>query len=154
MFDEEFIRRKNAVGEDNQNELALEILRDIALTFGNTSEFTKVKNHENSAHLPPPKKYKESYLFNYIYVLILGLIGLIAFFYNRNVIVLEKQNRRECRDVAIYGFKEEVVHLNDCSEEGVELTKSHCLRWKGSGITIYPVVLKVEVDGVELQPLN
>lgn len=80
MFDEEFIRRKNTLGEENQNELALEILRDIALTFGNNiSDETIVKKRKNSTYLPPTKKYKESYLFNYIYVLILGLIAVSAY---------------------------------------------------------------------------
>lgn len=165
MFDEEYNRRKKTLGDDYDNDLALDILRDIALTFGNVNSIQENKDvrvenasgrktHGNSTHLPANEKSKESYLFNLVYVLIVGFIALIAFFYNKKVIVFEKQNRRECRDVAIYGFKDEVVHMDDCSEDGVELTRFHCLRWKGSGITIYRIVKKVEVDGVELKPLE
>lgn len=89
MFDEEYKRRKKPFGDDYNNDLALDILRDIALTFGkdNSAQENKdvVKNiaerksYGNSNYLPPNKKSNRSYLFNYIYVLILAFIGISAY---------------------------------------------------------------------------
>ncbi len=65
MFDEEYNRRKKPFGDENNNELALDILRDISLTFGNVNpiqknydEEVKRKDFGDSTHLPPKKKSK------------------------------------------------------------------------------------------------
>jgi len=89
MFDEEYNRRKKPFGDDYNNDLALDILRDIALTFGkdnSTHENKDVvkniaerKSYGNSNYLPPNKKSNRSYLFNYIYVLILAFVGISAY---------------------------------------------------------------------------
>lgn len=89
MFDEEYNRRKKTFADDYNNDLALDILRDIALMFGNnnhTQESKDVleniaerKSYGNSNYSPPNKKSNRSYLFNYIYVLILALIGISAY---------------------------------------------------------------------------
>jgi len=91
MFNEEYERRKKPFGDDNNNDLALEILRDIAMVFGNftaiqgTKEIaevektTTIKGYVNNSHLTSKSKPKETYLFNYLYVLIIAIIGVTAY---------------------------------------------------------------------------
>ena len=83
MFDEEYNRRKMPFGDENNNELALDILRDISLTFGNVNhiqknydEEVKRKDFGNSTHLPPKKKSKgilNSFLILALFVSIIGV---------------------------------------------------------------------------------
>lgn len=92
MFDEEYSRRKKPFGDDYNSDLAMNILRDISLTFGNTNLIPIQKNNDgiiktdeqtkiygNSTYLPTKKKSNKSYLFNYIYVLVLAFIGVSAY---------------------------------------------------------------------------
>lgn len=83
MFDEEYNRRKMPFGDENNNELALDILRDISLTFGNVNhiqknydEEVKRKDFGNSTHLPPKKKSKgilNSFLILALFVSFIGV---------------------------------------------------------------------------------
>lgn len=90
MFDEEYNRRKKPFGDNYNSDLAMDILRDISLTFGNVNPIQKDneeevktdgqrKSYGNSTYLPPKKKSNRSYLFNFVYVLILAFIGISAY---------------------------------------------------------------------------
>ena len=83
MFDEEYNRRKMPFGDENNNELALDILRDISLTFGNVNhiqknydEVVKRKDFGNSTHLPPKKKSKGILNSFLIFALFVAFIGV------------------------------------------------------------------------------
>ncbi|WP_312765764.1 hypothetical protein [Epilithonimonas sp.] len=91
MFNEEYERRKKPFGDDNNNDLALEILRDIAMVFGNSTAVQEIKENAevekattskgyvNNPYLTSISKSKETYLFNYFYVVIIAIIGLTAY---------------------------------------------------------------------------
>ena len=90
IFNEEYNRRKKPFGDDFNSNIAMEILRDIALTFESPNSIqkskdvgvenaTEIKSYGNSTHSPANKKSNGSYLFNYIYVLIIAFIGLSAY---------------------------------------------------------------------------
>jgi len=93
MFNEEYNRRKKPFADDNNNDLALGILRDIAMMFGNTitvpsqQNLSTVevknanipKNSVNSTYLP--SKIKSNGDYNYIWKLLLVVvfIGVSAY---------------------------------------------------------------------------
>ncbi|AZI55158.1 hypothetical protein EIB75_07845 [Epilithonimonas vandammei] len=90
IFNEEYNRRKQPFGDDFNSDIAMEILRDIAITFESPSSIQKIKDvgvensterksSGNSTRSPANKKSNGSYLFNYIYVLIIAFIGLSAY---------------------------------------------------------------------------
>ncbi len=86
IFDEEYNRRKKPFGDDFNSDIAMEILRDIALTFESPNSIqkskdvaTERKSYGNSTYSLANKKSNGSYLFNYIYVLIIAFIGLSAY---------------------------------------------------------------------------
>lgn len=90
MFNEEYKRRKKPFGDDSNNDLAIDVLRDIAMTFGNgnsISENKKIeieneilrKNFGNTTYLPSNPKSKGGYNFFIMLALFIVFIGVAAY---------------------------------------------------------------------------
>lgn len=90
IFEEEYNRRKKPFGDDYNSDLAMDILRDIALTFENENSIQEnkglekenisvLKTNGNSAYLPSNKNSKVMLLFNTIFFLIIGIAAVTIY---------------------------------------------------------------------------
>lgn len=87
IFEEEYNRRKNPFGDNCNSDLAMDILRDISLTFGNGNSIQENKERSRES-LPsiktdvsgtvktPNQKSNGMLRFNIIFFFILGFVGL------------------------------------------------------------------------------